>query len=639
MIVKKETGWRLLMFFGMVLLLVLLFWFMFSGENRVLLESLIHNDFSNEELQDKLKDFGVRGYITISALSMLQVVCTFLPAEPAQMLAGLTFGFPVGLLCCYVGVFLGNTIIYLLQKCYGDKLRFFVSKKMDIDLDTLSRSSKSAIIILILYILPAIPYGLICFFAASIGMRYRRFIIVTMLGSLPSVCIGVGLGHVTLSYNWVVVVILFGVLAIAVLLMTIFRKKLFSKLYDYANKTELVSKTAVRKENGLLLTVLYSALRVYYFFRGLRVRKINKLEGHPEKPAIVLCNHGSFIDFVYAEAMLRKSRPHFVVARLYFYHKWLGTLLRELGCFPKSMFALDIESTKNCLRVLQRGEILAMMPEARLSTAGRFEDIQESTYSFLKKSGVPVYTVKLRGDYFADPKWGNGLRRGARVEAELDILFTAQQLKELSLEQIRRGVEERLYYDEFAWLETQPKLRYRSRRLAEGLENILSVCPVCKKKHTISTRKREIFCSHCGRLTALNDRYGFEPGFVFDNFGQWYAWQKELLKQQILADPEYVLQSAVELRLPGDGKSLTRHAGNGTCTLSRSGLTYEGTKDGQPYRVSFAIDKIYRLLFGAGKNFEIYNGSEILFFVPEIKQSAVDWYLTSIILYDEAAAD
>ena len=119
-------------------------------------------------------------------------------------------------------------------------------------------------------------------------------------------------------------------------------------------------------------TVFYSALKLYYFVRGIKIHEVNRCGKQPEKPAIILCNHGSFIDFIYAETLLRKSRPHFVVARLYFYHKVLGWLLRRLGCFPKSMFALDTESTKNCLRVLRNGEMLAMMPEARLSTVGRF---------------------------------------------------------------------------------------------------------------------------------------------------------------------------------------------------------------------------------------------------------------------------
>lgn len=400
-------------------------------------------------------------------------------------------------------------------------------------------------------------------------------------------------------------------------------------------KSKNYSKTTVGKCNGLVLAILFGSIRLFYYLKGLHIKQTIRCGGQPEAPSIVLCNHGSFIDFIYAGSLLYKSRPHFIVARLYFYHRILGWMLRKVGAFPKSMFALDMESTKNCLRVIHDGQILAMMPEARLSTAGRFEDIQPSTYSFLKKCKVPIYTVKLQGDYFANPKWGKGARRGARIEAELDILFTAEQVQELTVEEIQKGVEQRLYYDEFQWLASRPNVRYRSRNIAEGLENILTLCPCCKEKYTVTTKKNVLCCTNCGKLTTLDQRYGFESDFCFENFGQWYDWQMDQLRQEILSNPDYMLQSPVELRLPGEGNALTRSAGRGVCTLSRDGLCYEGTRDGEQVQIQFTRKQIYRLLFGAGENFEIYNGTEILYFVPDKKQSSVDWYMASIVLGDE----
>ena len=55
--------------------------------------------------------------------------------------------------------------------------------------------------------------------------------------------------------------------------------------------------------------------------------------------------------------------------------------------------------------------------------------------------------------------------------------------------------------------------------------------------------------------------------------------------------------------------------------------------------LQFSLRRIYRLLFGAGVNFEIYDGTQILFFVPEEKRSAVQWYMASMILHDEAVAN
>ena len=396
------------------------------------------------------------------------------------------------------------------------------------------------------------------------------------------------------------------------------------------------SSNKVQPVNGFVMTVVYWGVRFWLFLCGVRIKAVNKI-GKPNNPSIILCNHGSFMDFIYAAALLRKYKPHFIVARLYFYHAVLGWLLRKVGAFPKSMFAMDMENAKNCLTVLKNKEILAMMPEARLSTTGRFEDIQGSTYSFIKKSGVDVYAIKISGDYLADPKWGKGFRRGAVVEAELDLLFTAEQVQALSMEQLQQGIEQRLSYDEFQWLQQRPNIRYRCSHIAEGLENILTVCPVCNGHHTLITKKNKVFCEHCGYLTAMDNRYQFDKGFRFSDLRQWYDWQKQLLEQEITQVSTYALFSKVELRLPGDGKGMTRHGGYGICTLSREGLTYSGTKDGENVELHFSIQRVYRLLFGAGENFEIYDGAQILYFVPEEKRSAVDWYMASMILHDMAA--
>ena len=633
---RQQTKQKLYIAFGVVAILALLMLLAFSGDNFDLLKRLLTQDYSNEQLRAQLKEFGWRGYVVITVLAMLQVICTFLPAEPVQVLGGFTFGFPVGLLLCMIGVLVGNTLIYMLQSIFGDRLRGFFIKKLHLDLETIAQSSKCVLVIFILYFLPAIPYGMICFFAASTGMSYRRYITVTMLGSLPSVCIGVGLGYMTVVSSWIVSVCIFAVLIL--LVIVIFWKKdvLFGKLNTYAGKHKKTAQIKVRDMNGFVLAMVYHAMNFYYALCGIRVKTVNKV-GVPEKPSIILCNHGSFIDFIYAAALIRKFRPNFIVARLYFYNKYLSWLLQMVGAFPKSMFATDLENAKNCLTVLREKNHLAMMPEARLSTAGRFEDIQESTYAFIKKAGVSVYTIKICGDYFADPKWGKGFRRGAVVEAELDILYTAQQVKDLSLEQLKQGIDARLKYDEFQWLEQRPNIHYRSRRIAEGLENILSVCPKCGGKYNLTTRKDKICCDRCGQLTTLNDRYAFTGDFRFQNLGQWYDWQKDLLKKQITEDPEYALSSPVQLRLPGNGNGLTRYGGEGVCTLNRDGLTYVGTKDGEDVQLHFSLRRIYRLLFGAGENFEIYDGTQILYFVPEERRSAVEWYMASMILYDEAA--
>lgn len=629
---KRQIPYKVWLGLGLALVLALLVWFALSGDNAELLKSLFTEELSNDELSRRLQSFGPRGYITVTVLAALQIVCTVFPAAPLQVLAGFAFGFFKGLLCCVVGVLFGNSLIFWLQKMFGDRLRGFFVKKLNVDLEKTAASSKGVLLVFLLFLVPIVPYGMICFLAAAMGMSYRRYMTVTTLGTLPAMVFSLGLGRMLLTLHWTAMALILAVLIVLVVLLFLKKDMLLEKLCGQAKKTP---PNAVRPMNTWLMTVVYGVVRCYYFLCGIRVKTIRKVKA-PVGPAIVLCNHGSFIDFIYAAALIRNVKPHFIVARLYFYNKWLSWLLRRLGAFPKSMFATDLESTKNCLAVLRNDEVLAMMPEARLSTVGRFEDIQENTFSFLKKAGVAVYTVKFGGDYFADPKWGKGFRRGAVVEAELDSLYTAEQVKALSVEEIRQGVHDRLFYDEFAWLAQHPNVHYRCSRMAEGLENILTTCPVCHGKYTLFTKKNRIFCEQCGELTTLDDRYHFAEGFCFSTPAQWYDRQKEQLALKISKNKAFCLSSKVELRLPAEnGKGLTRHGGYGVCTLNREGLVYEGTMDGETVTLSYSLQRVYRLLFGAGENFEIYDGTQIRYFVPTEKRSAVEWYLASMILYDE----
>ena len=395
------------------------------------------------------------------------------------------------------------------------------------------------------------------------------------------------------------------------------------------------SKTRVELYPPKRLRLPFAIAKLVMWCKGVRVVYTDKTEGSLETPAVVLCNHGSFPDFVYAGSILRKYAPNFIVARLYFYGKPLGKLIRRFGCFPKSMFTADPESAVNSLRVIKGGGLLAMMPEARLSTAGRFEDIQPGTYPFLKKVKAPIYTVKICGDYLADPKWGRGFRRGSLVEVELSKLMTAEEVKAATVEEIADKVEGKLYYDEFDWLKAHPQVRYKDRRMAEGLENILTTCPICGKKFTLRSKKQKIYCESCGEVAVMDDRYEFVGGKPYANHLVWYETQKDILKQEILSDEGYTLTSPVELKLPSDnGKSMLRSAGRGVCTLDRKGLTYRGTVDGAENELSFPIGEIYRLLFGAGEDFEVYVGETIHYFIPDERRSCVEWYMASGILYD-----
>lgn len=624
-----SNKWKIWATISFVVIFLGLIVFLFSGENFKLLKEIFNTNASKEEIQDAIEKLGVRSYIVIAILAMVQVVFTFIPAEPLHVISGMSFGLWKGMLVCLIGIMLGNTIIFLLNKFLGTKLKDFFSANIDVDLDKAKSSTKLALIVIILYCLPAIPYGIICFFAASMGMKYPKYILITGIGSIPSLILDVGLGHITMSTSWLVSIIVFVVIVVLLILMFKFKKQIFGKVNEFIRRSNEKERNRVGKYNPFIFNVVGNGL-FYYVKSKVKVKLKNNVE-KLEKPCIVLCNHGSFYDFAFAGKILRKEKPHFIVARMYFHNKVLKKALNATGAFPKSMFTNDTENLKNCLKVINNKEVLAMMPEARLSTAGKFEGIQESTYKFIKKMNVAVYTIKIDGSYLAKPKWADKIRKGGLVEAELNQLFKAGECENLDMDQIKEKIEGALTYNEWEWLASHPELKYKIKNIAKGLENILCVCPNCKKHLTLKTNKNIITCSECGMNVEVDNRYQLH-GIKFKNIAEWYDWQTEEIKNQVKSE-NFKLESKVTLKhLSKDGKKCTRYAGEGVCVLDKAGLKYIGTQDGKEIEKFFEMDCIYRILFGAGEDFEIYEGRELYYFVPEDVRSAVMWYIVSGLL-------
>jgi len=612
-----------------VLIFCALVIFLFSGENFDVLKQIFNTNSTKEEVQNAISKLGIKSYIVVAILAMIQVVFTFVPAEPLHVISGISFGLFKGMLVCLIGIILGNTIIFILNKLFGAKLKDYFSTNIDIDFNSAKTSSKIALIVIVLYCLPAIPYGIICFFAASMNMKYSKYILVTAIGSIPSLFLDVGIGHITMATSWIVSIVVFIAIIILLILMWKFKTQIFSKVNEFIHKSKEKEQRKVGNYNPFIYNV--AGLGFYAYIKSKIKIKLKNNVGKLDRPSIVLCNHGSFFDFAYAGKLIRKERPHFVVARMYFHHKFLGKVIRGTGAFPKSMFTNDTESLKNCLKVISNKEVLAMMPEARLSTVGKFEGIQDSTFKFLKKMNVSVYVVKINGDYLAKPKWANKIGRGAVVEAELNQLFKAGECETLSLDDIKTKIIEALNYDEWQWLNEHPEIKYKNKHIAEGLENILCVCPKCGRRHSLTTHKNKIHCE-CGLDVLVDNRYQLH-GVDFNNISEWYDWQTEQLRKDLENNNNFKLESKVELRhLSQDGKRCTRYAGKGVCTLDKYGLKYVGTQDGKEIEKFFDIDSIYRILFGAGEDFEIYDGKELYYFVPEDTRSAVMWYIVSGLL-------
>ena len=116
--VKKSTRkWKIIAGISFVLIFLGLLVFLFSGDNFDVLKEIFNSNATKEEVQDAIDKLGIRSYIVVGVLAMLQVVFTFVPAEPLHVVAGISFGLWRGILICLIGILLGNTLIKSLSTC------------------------------------------------------------------------------------------------------------------------------------------------------------------------------------------------------------------------------------------------------------------------------------------------------------------------------------------------------------------------------------------------------------------------------------------------------------------------------------------------------------------------------------------
>ncbi|MDD3191142.1 MAG: lysophospholipid acyltransferase family protein [Bacilli bacterium] len=349
------------------------------------------------------------------------------------------------------------------------------------------------------------------------------------------------------------------------------------------------------------------------------------------KPFILLFNHPSKLDFIYAYAPLWRHRINTMAAYYYFCQKNVGDLMHLVGAYPKTLFSPDLSAIKNTYKIVKRKGSIGISPEGRLSPHGAMESVHLSTAKLIQKMGVDVYCAHIHGSYFVFPKWAKNIRRGL-IEIEYEHLFTSEILEKLELKEIENRLVQAMDYNEYAWQEKK-QTRYKSNNLAKGLEYLLYRCPVCHEMYTLETNGNEISCSHCHTAFALDSKYYLhsqEKGPT--TIKEWYEFQKEYERKNIPDD--FSLRSPVVLKMPDkQGKGFIE-VGRGMTTINAEELIYQGLLMGEETKISFPIKKIQTILFGPNEDFEVYHEDEFYYFVPENIKECVRYTILADVFYE-----
>ena len=263
-----------------------------------------------------------------------------------------------------------------------------------------------------------------------------------------------------------------------------------------------------------------------------KIKKINTEGLKP--PFILLCNHNAFMDFKVATKTIYPWRANYVVAIDGFIGR--EKLLRNVGCICKRKFTNDTQLIKQLITCIKNGDIVVIYPEARYSLCGTTAVLPESLGKLCKLLKVPVVTLICHGHHVNSPFWNLHDRGVKPTEAEFAQLFTAEQIKETSVEKINEKIVEIFQYDDFAWQKQRGiKIKYKGH--AEGLHKVLYQCPACYTEYKMSSKGRILKCNACGKewyLSVLSELKAVAGKTEFSHIPDWYEWERANVRREVL---------------------------------------------------------------------------------------------------------
>ncbi len=401
-----------------------------------------------------------------------------------------------------------------------------------------------------------------------------------------------------------------------------------------------IPKTIPEKQKKLYRFLACNISRILLKFAvrgGSTIEKVN-MEGL-KPPYIVLSNHTQFADFLVS---FKATRPYNInnIATLDGY-VGMSKIMENLGCACHRKYTTDISLVRACHKVLHDyGDILYMYPEARYSNIGTTAIIPEVVGKLVKKNQVPLVIMIHNGNYLNAPFWNFKSYRKVPFHATMKQVLTAEQVAELSVDEINEIIKREMAYDDYKW-QKENNIKITEDFRAEGLHKVLYQCPNCKAEHKMNTKGIHIFCEECGKkweLTELGELKATEGETEFSHAPDWYEWQRANVRQEIL-DGKYYFEDDVYVHsLPGDEFV---EVGNAKVTHTlEDGFVVEGSYNGNAYRIQRATKNLYTLhiefdfkKLGKTDNFDVSVKNDSLYCIPSKKDVVTKLMLATEEMY------
>ena len=355
--------------------------------------------------------------------------------------------------------------------------------------------------------------------------------------------------------------------------------------------------------------------------------KIEIIDRLPKKgAAIIVWNHLSRLDHLYTMKAAYPRGYNMVAGYSEFFRAHLHTVFRLNRILPKKVFEQDIPGIRAINSVLKQGGIVTFSPEGMSSIYGTSQPVVPGSGKFIRFYNVPVYFLEMRGQYLTSTKHFLEERKG-RTEARLRLLFTPEQLEAMTPEEIDAKLNEVFRHDEFEWTRKEHIRWQMHGHSCEHLDEICYRCPKCGTDLSMHAEGDRIVCTTCGNGAVLNDYYEFEP---FDpdctipvSPSKWVELERLDVIRKIRENAGYSFSEKVTVGYLPPYKYVPKEmtsvpCGDGVITFDHTGVSFSGTKLGEPFSFTLPYSILYSLvIMTSTAKFALYVNGEFYEFTPE----------------------
>lgn len=392
----------------------------------------------------------------------------------------------------------------------------------------------------------------------------------------------------------------------------------------------------MKKPPALIYLILINIWRLVFNKKLGITFTYNARPSNDNNPYILVSNHASRVDYLYTAPAVLPHRLNYVVGYNEFFRSHLYPIFSLMQVIPKRNFTPDYHTAREIIRVIKAGGRICLFPEGMSSISGGGQPCAIGGGRLLKHLGVTVYYTKIAGGYMTNTKHCLDTRPG-KVHITVDRLFTPEQLKSMSADEIQQTLNRALAHDDYLW-NREARVSFNGKgQMAKNLHDLLYLCPKCGGVYTMKGEADIIRCASCGNGARVNEYYDLIPlgetCVVPETISHWYALERDKAKREVSA-PDFKHSGSVRLGVLPKYKRLQKGAtsviaGEGTLSISREGLKYEGTKDGQPFEFTLSTDSVptFGMCTDITRFYTFYKG-EFFEFYPESGDTMRWFHLT-----------